>query len=125
MVDMGNLRLPVHSLAEATHHATSPALHDPSTLLQLVATKFSHWRYEHERRMFVQLEEKDAQGLSFCDFSETLALREAIVGRKSTISRAQLKGALGRMSADVVILKARLAFQSFRVVRQKCDALWK
>jgi hypothetical protein len=94
-------------------------------MLNLVTTKFSHWRYEHEHRMFVRLEERDARGLYFCDFSENLALREAIVGSESSISRAQLKRALGRMSTCVVVFKARLAFQSFRVVRQKRDALWK
>lgn len=58
--------------------AEGPAAHE--MMLNLVATKFSHWRYEHERRMFAQLEEKDVRGLYFCDFSENLALREVIVG---------------------------------------------
>jgi hypothetical protein len=99
-----------------------PAAH--AMMLDLVTTKFSHWRYENEHRMFVQLEEKDARGLYFFDFSDKLVLREVIVGQSANISRAELRRALGRNVHAVAVFKARLAFQLFRVVRQKRDALW-
>ncbi len=94
-------------------------------MLKLVTTKFSHWRYEDEHRMFVRLEERDARGLYFYDFSDNLVLREVIVGSSSTISRVELNRALGHWATEIAIFKARLAFQSFRVVRQRRDALWK
>ncbi len=103
--------------------AESPAAQE--MMLQLVTTKFSHWRYENEYRLFVQLEEKDEKGLYFADFSDKLVLCEVIVGSAATISRAKLKSALGRAAKHVVVCKARLAFQSFRVVKQRRDALWK
>src|SRR5271154_3366951 len=39
VMSMGNLRLPVHSLAEATHHATSPGRHDPSRSLHCACSR--------------------------------------------------------------------------------------
>jgi Protein of unknown function (DUF2971) len=103
--------------------AEDPAAH--KMMRDLVATKFSHWRYENEQRLFVGLKDKDTRGQYFCNFSDELALREVVVGSNSTISRADLKKALGRSFEDVMIAKARLAFQSFRVVRQKRESLWK
>ncbi len=92
---------------------------------QMLTTKFSHWRYENERRLFVNLDKKDEKGLYFFGFCKELALREVVVGCKSTISRAELTEALGDMACDVEFYKARLAFQSFRVIRQRSGKLWK
>jgi hypothetical protein len=103
--------------------AEGPAAHE--MMLNLVTTKFSHWHYENEHRLFVELKDKDARGLYFCDFSGDLALREVIVGSTSTISRMELKRALGRRINEVTIFKTQLAFQSFRVIRQRPDSLWK
>jgi hypothetical protein len=103
--------------------AEGPAAHE--MMLNLVATKFSHWHYENEQRLFVELKDEDARGLYFCDFSGDLTLREVIVGSASTISRIELKRALGRSISGVTIFKTQLAFQSFRVIRQKPDSLWK
>jgi hypothetical protein len=116
-------RLKPDAQAMKEMQAEGPAAH--KMMLNLVTTKFSHWYYENEHRLFVHLEEKDAGGLYFYDFSDKLALREVIVGSDSTISRAQLKRALSRRTTEVAIFKARLAFQSFRVIRQTRDALWK
>ncbi len=92
---------------------------------QMLTTKFSHWRYENEHRLFATLEEKDKNGLYFFGFCKQLALREVIVGCKSTISRAELAEALGDMARHVEVIKARRAFQTFRVVRQRSGELWK
>jgi hypothetical protein len=94
-------------------------------MLQVLATKFSHWRYENEHRLFVRLKEKDKKGLYFVGFCKQLALREVIVGHNSTISRAELTRALGDMACDVKVYKARLAFRTFRVVRQRSGERWK
>ncbi len=94
-------------------------------MLQVLTTKFSHWRYENEHRLFVKLKEKDKKGLYFFGFCKQVALREVIVGHNSTISRAELARALGDMACDVEVYKARLAFRTFRVVRQRSGELWK
>jgi len=92
---------------------------------QLLFTKYHHWRYENEFRAFVTLEDVDQESrLYFADFSDNLALKEVIVGARSNVTRAQLASALGSLAGSVVALKARLAFGSFSVVRQRKGELW-
>lgn len=88
-------------------------------------TKYAHWRYENELRSFVTLENEDpVTGLYFAEFSDKLKLAVVIVGAQSTISRQTLQAALGDIALSVETFKARLAFGSFRVVRQKDQKLW-
>lgn len=92
---------------------------------KLLATKFAHWRYESEMRCFVSLENKDhVSGLYFSEFSEDLKLVQVIVGARSRISRFEIADALGRQEEDVNRFKARLAFKSFKVVRNRDGTLW-
>jgi hypothetical protein len=89
--------------------------------------KYSHWKYEQEVRCFLSLEEKDkelATGLYFESFSKELKLVQVIVGARSEVSRADLGNALGNLAAEVAVFKARLAFKSFSVVRNKKNSLW-
>jgi hypothetical protein len=93
-------------------------------LIKLLTTKYVHWRYEQEIRELVPLTwAKEESGRYFLAFSNTLTLKEVIVGARCTMSRSDVQGVLrkARLSAD--IKKARLSFRSFRVVRQRCDAL--
>jgi hypothetical protein len=115
-------RLKPDPKALAEMQAEGPAAHE--MMLKLVTTKFRHWRYEHEQRLFIGLEEKDARGLYFYGFSAELVLREIIFGSEATISRADIKSAIGRTAAGFTAFKAQLAFRSFRVVKQKRDDLW-
>ena len=95
-------------------------------MLQMLTTKFSHWRYENEYRLFVRLKTKDKKtGHYFFRFSDRVALREVIVGTNSTITRDELRRALGDMAAKVEVHKARLAFRTFQVVKQRQEKLWK
>lgn len=93
-------------------------------LTEILTTKFEHWRYEDEYRLFPQLGKRDANGLCFLEFDDQVALREVIVGHRSTIGRADIAEALGALAPQVAMYKARLAFRSFDVVRQKNDRLW-
>ncbi|MEP2830278.1 DUF2971 domain-containing protein [Parvibaculum sp.] len=98
---------------------------DFETAKALLFTKYSHWRYENEVRSFVTLEEVDPEsGLYFADFSDRLKLVEVIVGANSTLKEAELMEALGDLQADVKVSRARLAFGSFQVVRQRDKKLW-
>ena len=89
-------------------------------------TKYAHWKYEDEVRCFVTLEKADPKtNLYFAEFSEHLNLTQVIVGANASVSRDALGKALGGHGSSVEVFKARLAFKSFRVVRQKNERLWK
>lgn len=96
------------------------------TMRKVLCTKYSHWRYEQEERVFVSLEDKnrDSDGRYFENFSPAVALAEIIVGARSNISREQVNQAFGPEHGPVAVFKARLAFRSFRVVRNKDESLW-
>jgi hypothetical protein len=91
---------------------------------EILTTKFEHWSYENEYRLFPQLKDQDPSGHYFIDFDDQVALREVIVGHRSTISRNDILQALGSLQPQVTSYKARLAFRSFNVVRQRNDRLW-
>ncbi len=91
---------------------------------EILTTKFEHWSYEDEYRLFPQLQDRDPSGHYFLGFGDRVALREVIVGHRSTISRDDIAQALGTLAPQVKSYKARLAFRSFNVVRQKNDRLW-
>ena len=97
----------------------------PEVAIKFLFTKYAHWRYENEVRCFVTLEEKDTEkDMYFAPFSEKLQLAMVIVGAQSTISRKDIRDALGKLAPSVEAFKARLAFRSFRVVRQRKSSLW-
>ena len=92
---------------------------------ELACTKFSHWRYKNEVRVFAALDERDQEtGLFFAPFSPTMALREVIVGAAADVGRAELGEAVGGLSGQVRMRKARLAFRSFNVVTQRRRDQW-
>ncbi len=99
---------------------------DALALMQMMfTTKYSHWRYEKEIRAFVSLSEKDPEtGLYFYNFDDHLVLKEVIVGHSCDVSRSALRSALGELAETVKSFKARLAFGSFKVVRQMREDLW-
>jgi hypothetical protein len=98
---------------------------DAQIVTRFLFTKYSHWRYENEVRSFVTLEEKDPEkNLYFANFSDKLCLKTVILGARSSITRVELRDALGDLSGKVETFKARLAFKTFRVVRQRNPKLW-
>jgi hypothetical protein len=92
---------------------------------RILFTKYAHWRYEAEVRAIVPAQTPDpSNNLYFAEFSDDLALRQVIVGARSGITRAVLNEALGNLQPSVEIFKARLAFGTFRVVRQRDPNQW-
>ena len=89
----------------------------------LLFTKFSHWRYEQEYRVFVNLDE-DIDGLYYMDFSDRLALKVVIVGDQSSVTRAEVSSALGDLETDVEAFKARASFKAFDVVKNEDKTMW-
>jgi Protein of unknown function (DUF2971) len=94
-------------------------------VMQILTTKFLHWSYEDEYRVFPGLDEKDQCGLYFFPFANGLALKQVIVGHDCTVTHADLSKALGELGPTVECFKARLAFQTFEVARQHNASFWK
>ena len=93
--------------------------------LKLLTSKFNGWKYEDEIRLIVSLDQADLEtGMYFYDFGPELLLKEVIVGARSDLSKSQIETAVTAEDASVTILKARLAFQTFTVVKQRNKKLW-
>ena len=97
----------------------------------IVSTKFSHWRYEKEHRIYLELSTqtewgtRDAEGKYFYDFSknlENIKLTEVIIGINSNISTNEVEDALGKLANDVKIFKVRRHDEKFEMERDETDA---
>lgn len=87
---------------------------------QLLCTKFADWKYEKEMRLFVQLDHSTKEsGMYFFDFSENLQLREVILGPRCEVPILRVRSLLASWTPLVKVIKARIAFRSFRVVKNK------
>lgn len=104
---------------------TKTGLIRPAALPGIISRKFSHWKYENEVRLIVDLRDKTPiNGHYFSNFSDKLNLKQVIVGSESNISKDELSRALGSSSTQVEQLKARPAFKSFKVVRNRKKSSW-
>ena len=87
---------------------------------RMLRTKFRDWSYEKEVRVPVELKEIDEKtGLYFYNFSTDLRLKEIIVGPLCSASESDIQNALSNDDLSVKVVKARLAFQSFTVVKNR------
>ena len=100
-----------------------PDVVDEAFIKHLLRTKSLYWQYEQEYRAFVNLEE-EIDGSYFKDFSPEVRLRAVIVGAQSTVTRADVAGALDDVEANVNVFKARASFRSFEVVRNRNESMW-
>jgi len=100
-----------------------PETLDEPFVQQLLFTKFSHWSYEDEYRVYAQLDTAE-NGLYFADLCDSPVLREVIVGCESKVARSEIQEALGEHAGSVSAFKARAAFRSFQIVRNKNEKLW-
>ena len=92
---------------------------------QLLYTKFAHWSYEDEYRLFTSKESQDPDGYFYADFSENMKLKKVLVGACSTLTRSDLSSALGSLAKDIDAFKVRLAFRDFRIVKQRKASEWR
>lgn len=96
----------------------------PSKLSQelqqdLLCTKFSHWVYEEEIRLFVPLGDSKVRreaNLHFFPFGGDLELREVILGPLCGMSLDAVRRMVDANYTGVTTIKARLAVQSFAIV---------
>lgn len=83
----------------------------------LLATKFEHWRYEDEVRVFVSLDAKTCEaGSYFYPFSDKLRLVEVILGPLCGLPISDIRALVRGTYARVAVTKSRLAFKWFKVV---------
>jgi hypothetical protein len=118
--------VPDELLAEVDYVSSrlpAPQKIDEAFMKQLLFTKFEHWAYEQEYRMYIELTEEE-NGIFFAGFSEQLQLAKVIVGDNSNVTRTQLSEALGDQNSQVEPFKARAGFGEFEVVRQANIAKW-
>jgi hypothetical protein len=81
-------------------------------------TKFKHWQYEHEIRVWAPLQHEE-NGLYFLEFDQKLRIVEVIIGARCKVPRSEIIKALGAAEGDVKILKARAAYDRFQMVEDK------
>ena len=86
-----------------------------SFMEQVLATKFSHWSYEDEYRLFVPLM-KETEGLQYQPFSEQLKLVEVTAGIRSSVTREEIDNVLGTMAGSVDVCRVRESYRKFAVV---------
>ncbi|MBN6714029.1 DUF2971 domain-containing protein [Pseudomonas capsici] len=99
--------------------STTPDPEQLSEELQqkLLCTKSAGWRYEEEYRQFVSLDSAHADGqFHFWPIGSDIQLREVILGALCEQPVESVRQKVARHFPDAVVFKARLAFQSFKIV---------
>ncbi len=84
----------------------------------ILFTKFKHWEYEKEIRVFDSLQNEE-NGLNFVTFGEKMLLTEVIIGRNCTLRRTQIAWALGPLTGEVKISRVRAAYDRFEMVEDE------
>ena len=91
----------------------------------MIRAKFQHWHYEKEWRAFEPLKNKTVEnGLYFTEFGKILRLKRVIIGPDCDVSEGAIRAAIGDTANQVEVFKARRAFRSFKIVRQRSRDLW-
>jgi hypothetical protein len=89
-------------------------------LFKMLTTKYEHWRYEEEWRVWSNLDEPDpGNGEFYVDFGPSLELREIIIGARCKRSASDFDRVLGKVDQPIEIIKARAAFETFTMVQQQ------
>jgi hypothetical protein len=103
----------------------NPAL-TPEMMNAILTTKYRDWKYEKEVRVVCALEDIDPEtGLYFAAFDASLRLRQVILGPRCTVTHEQIAEAVHHPNSQVQVISSRLAFNSFRVVRNKAIPITK
>lgn len=85
---------------------------------KLLTTKYKHWSYEEEVRMLINLDNTSlSSGMHFLPYCKALAIKEVIIGPRCDITKRHIQKICS--DKNIKITKARLAFGSFRVIRNQ------
>ena len=102
--------------AELETQGNPPKLDDNLKKL-LLCTKFRHWEYEEEYRVFVPLDKANKEGtLHFYPFGQYLELAEVILGPRCSVSLKSVRQLTQAQHPHAVTFKARPAYKFFKVV---------
>ncbi|MEE8057643.1 MAG: DUF2971 domain-containing protein [Pseudomonadales bacterium] len=86
----------------------------------LLTTKFEHWLYEDEVRMILKYEDIPKEGnLHFLPFCNALKLRTIVIGPRSELQIKNVRKLLTSEDTSVAVAKSRLAFKSYKVVKNQ------
>jgi hypothetical protein len=92
----------------------------PQIYSRLLTTKFIDWKYEDEVRVVVKFDHIiPIDGRYFLDFNDYLRLRQVILGPRYHGSVDEIKQLTLSAGLTVSVIKARLAFRSFKVVADR------
>jgi hypothetical protein len=85
---------------------------------KLLTTKFSHWKYEQERRLIIELSKysKDSKDLRFKEFGSDIVLKEVYLGCKSELSFDDIISSYNSGNKSVIVKITRPSFRDFRIV---------
>ena len=90
---------------------------------RLLRTKFADWKYEKEVRLFVQLDHTTKEsGLYFYDFSKDFVLKEIVLGPRCELLISGVRKFAETVIPGAIVIKARIAFSSFRVIKNKATS---
>lgn len=81
-------------------------------------TKFNHWVYEQEIRVWGPSGEKESE-LYFVPFSENLRLAEVTAGERFKWPKSEIIDALGPLAVKVEVKKARASYNKFEMVEDE------
>ena len=86
-------------------------------LRSVLATKFDHWRYEDEFRLFVDIDSKESAGpIHFQEFDSDLVLQEVVLGANYEQCADSLNAL--DLGQNIMLTTARIAFTKFEVTKQ-------
>lgn len=86
----------------------------------LLRTKFKHWEYEDEVRVFLRLDHATVEaGSYFYRFDQTVALKEVILGPLCELPIREVRDLVHSAYDDVTVVKARLAYKWFALARDE------
>jgi len=93
-------------------------LGQPDCNEKLLTTKFSHWSYEQERRLILELANyfSDSNGLRFEDFGNNMVLKEVYIGCKSELTFDDITSYYKSGDKSVIVKITRPSFRGFRIV---------
>ncbi len=95
---------------------------DEQDMHKVLATKYAHWKYEEEVRVFTSIEEKDKEtGLYYVPFSDNLSLVEVILGVRCKVPPVCIRRKLKNYSQSVKIIESKLDERTFSVVKKYAD----
>lgn len=79
-------------------------------------TKFSHWAYEKEIRVWGRLSNEE-DGLHYFEFENRMRLVEVRVGASCSLARSAIMRAIGTLGGEPKVIKVRAAHNRFAMVQ--------